>query len=93
MAAMSRVESRADSIHDVMNPLRPAGWWRVAVTTVGTLLVLILAYFYVPHWLLTQLDAVPRSARVWLATAWMGLVFALSCIAALRFTQSAARTG
>ncbi len=70
---------------------QPLGWTRVALTTVGTLLVLIACFFYVPHWLLTQLDAVARGVRVWLATAWMAMAFALSCVAALRTTRNPAR--
>jgi hypothetical protein len=40
--------------------------------SVGALAVLVLLFFYVPHWILSALSSPPRGVRVWLATGWVG---------------------
>jgi hypothetical protein len=90
---MSHGEPLASRVQRVATAVPPVSWPRVALTTIGTLFVLILVFFYVPHWLLTHLGSVSRGARVWLATAWMALVFAMSCVAALRSTRTVTQSG
>lgn len=59
-------------------------WTRAVAAGLGTFLVLVLAFFYVPDWILTFLTVASRGVRVWIATAWMALAFGVSCWAALR---------
>ncbi len=58
------------------------GWVRAAVTTAALLTVVVLALVVVPNAILNNLDALDRSGRVAVATAWftvalVGLAFAL----------------
>lgn len=58
------------------------GWVRAAVTTAALLAVVVLVLVIVPNAILTNLDALDRSGRVGVATAWfsvalVGLAFAL----------------
>jgi hypothetical protein len=62
------------------------GWVRAAGASVLTLIVLVVAFFYVPQWILTKLASPPRGVRVWMATAWMGFAFGLACYSAWRST-------
>jgi len=64
------------------------GWGRAVAVSALTLLVLVLAFFYVPHWILTKLSFPERGIRVWMATAWTGLAFALACYSAWRSSVS-----
>lgn len=63
------------------SPRKPDGM-RAALVSILTLAVLVLAFFYVPHWILTKPSVPARGARVWIATAWVALAFAASCYAA-----------
>lgn len=62
-------------------------WVRAVVASVLTFLVLVLAFFYVPHWILTVLSAPGRGIRVWMATGWIALAFVASCIVGWRSTD------
>ncbi len=70
-------------------PSTSPSWLRAIAASVLTLMVLVLAFFYVPQWILTKLASPPRGVRVWMATAWMGFAFAVACYSAWR---SSART-
>jgi hypothetical protein len=48
-------------------------WWRAAGVGLLAVLVLVLLFFYVPHWILTRLSSPAREWRVWLATGWVAL--------------------
>ena len=45
-------------------------WGRAAFTAVSASLVLVLLFFYAPHWILTHVPALSRGVRAWLATGW-----------------------
>jgi hypothetical protein len=47
---------------------------------------LVLAFFYVPHWILTALHSPSRDIRVWLATGWIAIALGASCYAGWRAT-------
>ena len=70
--------------HDGAPP--PIGWGRALVLAMGTVVLLVAAFFYVPQFILTGLSGLSREARVWLATGWTALAFVLACAAAWRFT-------
>lgn len=53
-------------------------WWQAAGVGLLAVLVLVLLFFYVPHWILTRLSFPARDARVWLATGWVLLALAAS---------------
>lgn len=56
----------------------------VVLVSILTLAVLVLAFFYVPHWILTKPSVPERGVRVWIATAWVAFAFGASCYAAWR---------
>jgi hypothetical protein len=58
------------------SPSGAPGWGRAAGIGLLAVLVLVLVFFYVPHWVLTKLSTPAREWRVWLATGWV--VFALA---------------
>ncbi len=51
-------------------------WWRAAGIGLLAVLVLVLLFFYIPHWILTKLSAPAREWRVWMATGWVLLALA-----------------
>jgi len=53
-------------------------WWRAAGVGLLAVLVLVLLFFYVPHWILTRMSFPAREWRVWLATGWVALALAAS---------------
>lgn len=57
---------------------RGTTWWRAAAVGLVAVLVLVLLFFYVPHWILTRLSSPAREWRVWMATAWVLLALAAS---------------
>ncbi|MCC7054338.1 MAG: hypothetical protein IT355_13810 [Gemmatimonadaceae bacterium] len=67
-------------------------WMRAAGVGAGAFAVLALAFLFVPHWILTGLTAPARGVRVWMATAWIALVFGASCVAGWRATARPGNT-
>lgn len=61
-------------------------WSRAALAGALTFGVLVLAFFYVPHWILTGLTVPARGVRVWMATAWIAMAFVGACVAGWRST-------
>lgn len=53
-------------------------WGRAAAVGLLAVLVLVLLFFYVPHWILTKLPSPAREWRVWMATVWVILALAAS---------------
>lgn len=63
-------------------------WARAVVVSALTFLLLVLAFLYVPHWILTAMSAPARGVRVWMATAWIAFALGASCVAGWRSTGS-----
>lgn len=51
-------------------------WWRAGGVGLLAVLVLVLLFFYIPHWILTKLPSPAREWRVWMATLWVLLALA-----------------
>jgi len=45
---------------------------------------LVLAFFFVPQWILVEIPWGARSTRVWIATLWVGAAFVGAAAAAWR---------
>jgi hypothetical protein len=61
-------------------------WMRAIVASVLSVAALVLAFLYVPHWILTALQSPSRDIRVWMATGWIALALGASCYAGWRAT-------
>ncbi len=72
----------------MVNFAERVGWTHAVAVSALTLCLLVLAFFYVPHWILVELKTPARSVRVWMATAWTAAAFALACYTAWRASVS-----
>ncbi|MCU0617782.1 MAG: hypothetical protein MUD17_11980 [Gemmatimonadaceae bacterium] len=57
------------------------------VATLATV-VLVLLFFYAPHWILTHVPALSRGVRAWLATGWSLAALALATWVGWRWSGS-----
>jgi len=64
----------------------PLTWMRAVIASALTFLLLVLAFLYVPHWILTALGTPSRGVRVWMATGWIALALGASCLVGWRST-------
>ncbi len=55
---------------------RVTSWPRALGVALVSMLVLVLVFFYVPHWILSVPSVPSRGVRVWLATAWVAAALA-----------------
>lgn len=72
--------------HDHPDPPEPTSWGRAIAVSSATVVLLVLAFFYVPQWILTLPAGMTRGVRVWLATGWTAFAFAAACYAAWWYT-------
>jgi hypothetical protein len=63
-------------------------WTRASIAGLLVFLVLVLAFLYVPHWILTALSTPSRGIRVWMATGWIALALGVSCYVGWRSTSA-----
>ena len=66
-------------------------WLRAVAVGALTFMVAVVAFLYVPHWILTSLTTPARGVRVWLATAWIAAALVISGVAAWRSTAGPTR--
>jgi hypothetical protein len=64
----------------------PLTWMRAAIAGALSFMLLVLAFLYIPHWILTALNSPSRDIRVWMATAWIAVALTVSCVVGWRAT-------
>jgi hypothetical protein len=64
---------------------------RSTAIALGAMLVLVLLFFYVPHWILSRLHVPGRDVRVWLASGWVVAALAASAYVGWRTSGPARR--
>jgi hypothetical protein len=75
------------TVHSVASPRAPLpAWTRAIAISAAAFGVIVFAFFFVPHWILSFAWTDARPLREWAATAWIAAVFAGGCVAGWRAT-------
>jgi type VI protein secretion system component VasK len=62
-------------------------WARAGVMAILATVVMVLLFFYAPHWILTHVPALSRGVRAWLATGWSLAALALATWVGWRWSR------